>query len=88
MASGFPGNAFTSRQALDPGLRRAARFVPRGNALHRGYKVQRALTNLMGNAGRLRNVPVAAVNEHVTVRLHRPAGLPDERCRSCRHARA
>jgi acetyl esterase/lipase len=33
--------------------------------------------NLMGNAGRIRNVPVAAVNEHVTVRLHRPASLPD-----------
>jgi acetyl esterase/lipase len=33
--------------------------------------------NLMGNAGRIRDVPVAAVNEHVTVRLHRPAGLPD-----------
>ena len=32
---------------------------------------------LMGDAGRLRDVPVAAVNEHVTVRLHRPAGLPD-----------
>jgi acetyl esterase/lipase len=77
MASGFPENTFTSRQALDPGLRRAARFVPRGNALHRGYKVQRALMNLMGNAGRLRNVPVAAVNEHVRVRLHRPVSLPD-----------
>ena len=33
--------------------------------------------HLMGNAGRLRNVPVVAVNEHVNVRLHRPAGLPD-----------
>jgi acetyl esterase/lipase len=75
MASRFPANTFTSRQALDPGLRRAARFVPRGNALHRGYKVQRALTNLMGNAGRMRSVPVAAVNEHVTVRLHRPISL-------------
>ena len=31
----------------------------------------------MGNAGRIRNVPVAAVNEHVKVRLHRPTGLPD-----------
>jgi acetyl esterase/lipase len=77
MASRFPENTFTSRQALDPGLRRAARFVPRGHALHRGYKVQRALTNLMGNAGRMRNVPVAAVNEHVRVRLHRPVSLPE-----------
>ncbi|MCV7099129.1 alpha/beta hydrolase [Mycobacterium palustre] len=76
MARTFADNAFTSRQVLDPGLRKAARFLPRGYALHRGYKVQRALMNLMGNGGRLRNVPVAAVNEHVTVRLHRPAGLP------------
>lgn len=77
MTNRFPENAFTSRQALDPGLRKVARFLPRGYALHRGYKLQRALMNFMGNAGRIRNVPVAAVNEHVTVRLHRPAGLPD-----------
>ncbi|MGO9157000.1 alpha/beta hydrolase [Mycobacterium sp.] len=77
MANGFPDNAFTSRQALDPGLRKAARFLRRGNALHRGYRIQRALMNLMGNAGRIRSVPVAAVDEHVTVRLHRPAGLPE-----------
>ena len=32
---------------------------------------------LMANAGRIRNVPVVAVDEHVKVRLHRPAGLPD-----------
>jgi acetyl esterase/lipase len=31
----------------------------------------------MGNASRIRNVPVVAVNEHVKVRLHRPTGLPD-----------
>ncbi len=77
MANGFSDNAFTARQALDPGLRKAARFLPRGNALHRGYRIQRALMNLMGNAGRIRSVPVAAVDEHVTVRLHRPAGLPE-----------
>jgi acetyl esterase/lipase len=77
MANELPENAFTSRSAVDPGLRNVARFVPRGNALHRGYKLQRALMNLMSSAGRLRDVPVAVVNEHVTVRLHRPAGLPD-----------
>ncbi|MCV7381252.1 alpha/beta hydrolase [Mycobacterium alsense] len=76
MANAYAENAFTARRALDPGLRRAARFLPRGYALHRGYRVQRALMNLMGNAGRLRHVPIASVNEHVTVRLHRPAGLP------------
>jgi acetyl esterase/lipase len=77
MANRLPENAFTSRQALDPSLRKVAHFLPRGYALHRGYKFQRAVMQLMGNAGRLRNIPVAAVNEHVTVRLHRPAGLPD-----------
>ena len=77
MASRLSDNTFTSRQALDPGLRHVARFLPRGYALHRGYRVQRKLTQLMGNAGRIRNVPVVAVNEHVKVRLHRPTGLPD-----------
>lgn len=77
MANTLPRNAFTSPQAVDPGLRKVARFLPRGYALQRGYKVQRALMHLMGSAGRLRDVPVAAVNEHVTVRLHRPAGLPE-----------
>ena len=75
MANTLPDNAFTSRQALDPDLRKVARFLPKGNALQRGYKVQRAIMFLMGNAGRLRNVPVVAVNEHVKVRVHRPAGL-------------
>jgi acetyl esterase/lipase len=77
MPSRLSDNTFTSRQALDPGLRNVARFLPRGYALHRGYRVQRALTQLMANAGRIRNVPVVAVNEHVKVRLHRPTGLPD-----------
>jgi acetyl esterase/lipase len=77
MANRFPENAFTSRQALHPSLRKVARFLPRGNALYRGFKYQRRLIQLLGNAGRLRNIPVVAVNEHVTVRLHRPAGLPD-----------
>ncbi len=77
MANTVPHNPFTSPQVLDPGLRKTALFLPRGYALHRGYKLQRAIIHLMGSAGRLRDVPVAAVNEHVTVRLHRPAGLPD-----------
>ena len=75
MANGLPDNAFTSRQALDPHLRKVARFLPRGNALNHGHKFQRALMLLMGNAGRLPNVPVTAVNQHVKVRMHRPAGL-------------
>lgn len=77
MVSGSTDKAFTTRHAVDPGLRTAARFLPRGYALHRGYKLQRKLMAALGNAGRLRDTPVAAVNEHVTVRLHRPAGLPD-----------
>jgi acetyl esterase/lipase len=72
----LPENAFTSRKVLDPGLRNVARFMPRGYALHRGYKVPRAVTQVMANAGRLRHIPVVAVTEHVTVRLHRPSGLP------------
>lgn len=77
MANSSRKNAFVSRNAVDPGLRNVARFLPRGYALHRGYQVPRALMQLMANAGRLRHVPVVRVNEHVTVRLHRPAGLPD-----------
>jgi acetyl esterase/lipase len=77
MASTSAKHAFTSGHALDPGLRKVARLLPRGYALYGGYKLQRTLMNLMGNAGRIRHVPVAAVNEHVTVRLHRPVGLPD-----------
>ena len=73
----LPRDAFTSPQVVNPGLRKVARFLPRGYALHRGYKPQRAVMRLLGNAGRLRDVPVVAVNEHVTVRLHRPPGLPD-----------
>jgi acetyl esterase/lipase len=77
MANALPENAFTSPQALDPDLRKVARFLPRGYALHRGYKVQRAIMQVLGTAGRLRDVPVIAVNEHVKVRMHRPAGLPE-----------
>ncbi|WAC93835.1 alpha/beta hydrolase [Mycobacterium sp. Aquia_213] len=77
MANALPENAFTSPQALDPDLRKVARFLPRGYALHRGYKVQRAIMLALGNAGRLRDVPVVRVNEHVKVRMHRPAGLPE-----------
>lgn len=74
MAKMFSDNAFTSRQAVDPGLRKVARFLPRGYALHRGLKVQRAIMNMFGNTGRLGDVPEATVDEHVRVRLHRPDG--------------
>ncbi|OBI22564.1 alpha/beta hydrolase [Mycobacterium sp. E2497] len=77
MANRFPDNAFVARQAVDPGLRRVARFLPHGYALHRGLKVQRAIMNVFGTTGRLRDVPEATVNENVTVRLHRPGHARD-----------
>lgn len=70
--------SFTAQQAVDPALRKVARFLPRGYALHRGYKMQRALMKAVGNAGRINDVPVVTVNDHVTVRLHRHADLPDK----------
>ncbi|MEB4207730.1 alpha/beta hydrolase [Mycobacterium sp. 94-17] len=76
MAEQFPPNAFTSRRAIDPGLRPIARVLPRGYALHRGLKPQRAIMKLLGSAGRDRRVPVEAINDHVSVRVHRPVSLP------------
>ncbi|OBI24202.1 alpha/beta hydrolase [Mycobacterium sp. E2238] len=76
MADSLPDKTFTSRQVVDPGLRKVARFLPRGYALHRGLKVQRTIMNLFSSTGRLRDVPVATVDEHVTVRLHRPINAP------------
>ncbi|OBF58918.1 alpha/beta hydrolase [Mycobacterium sp. 852002-53434_SCH5985345] len=76
MASGPADNDFASRHVVNPGLRKVARFLPRGYALHRGLKVQRTIMNLFSSTGRLRDVPVATVDEHVTVRLHRPTNFP------------
>ncbi|OBG95476.1 alpha/beta hydrolase [Mycobacterium sp. E3251] len=76
MADSLPDKTFTSRQVVDPGLRKVARFLPRGYALHRGLKVQRTIMNLFSSTGRLRDIPVATVDEHVTVRLHRPINAP------------
>lgn len=76
MSNQFPADAFTARQAVDPGLRPIARILPRGYGLHRGLGVPRALMRLAAVTGRERDVPVAAVDADVTVRVHRPAGLP------------
>lgn len=73
----YPADAFTSRQAIDPGLRSIARVLPRGYALHRGLRLPRALMWLASVTGRVRDVPVIAVNDDVTVRVHRPPGLPE-----------
>jgi acetyl esterase/lipase len=58
--------------AVDQELRTAARFLPKGYALHRGLTVPRALMNVVGWMGRLKGVEVAAVNGDVSVRIHRP----------------
>lgn len=75
MSNQYPADAFTSRHAVDPGLRSIARFLPRGYGLHRGLRVPRALMGLAGVTGRERDVPVVAVDGNVTVRIHRPAEL-------------
>lgn len=77
MSNQYPADAFTSRQALDPSLRSIARILPRGYSLHRGLALPRALMRLAGLTGRERDVPVVAVDADVTVRVHRPAGLPE-----------
>ncbi|MDP7702066.1 alpha/beta hydrolase [Mycobacterium sp. TY815] len=76
MSNQYPADVFTSRHAVDPDLRSIARILPRGYGLHRGLRLPRALMGLAGVTGRERDVPVAAVNGDVTVRVHRPAGLP------------
>ena len=77
MANTLPHNASHLTQVLIPACARWPDSCLADTLLHRGFKPQRALMHLLGNAGRIRNVPVAAVNQHVTVRLHRPASLPD-----------
>lgn len=57
---------------FNPELRRLARVLPKGYALHRGLTLPRALMALAGRAGRARGVEVAKVNGDVTVRIHRP----------------
>lgn len=59
---------------IDPELRRVARILPKGYALHRGLAVPRALMALAGYTGRMRGVEVARVNSDVAVRVHRPRG--------------
>lgn len=59
---------------IDPELRRIARILPKGYALHRGLAVPRALMALAGYTGRMRGVEVARVNSDVAVRVHRPRG--------------
>ncbi len=57
---------------FDPELRRLARVLPKGYALHRGLAAPRALMALAGRIGRVRGVEVVGVAPGVTVRIHRP----------------
>jgi acetyl esterase/lipase len=61
---------------FDPELRKLARVLPKGYALHRGLTLPRSLMALAGWAGRVRGVEVANVNGDVTVRIHRPTHAP------------
>ncbi|MFV8048749.1 alpha/beta hydrolase [Mycobacterium sp. 48b] len=60
---------------VDPELRRAARALPGGYALHRGLGLPRILMNLAGRAGRLDGVDTVVVDRDVTARVHRRADL-------------
>lgn len=69
--------AFTSGPNVDPDLRTTARILPRGYALNSGLAVPRAAMTLLGRIRAAREVPVATVDDDVSVRLHRPARLAD-----------
>ena len=58
--------------AFDPELRKLARLLPKGYALHRGLTIPRALMYAAGAAGRIRSVESTSVNSNVSVRIHRP----------------
>jgi acetyl esterase/lipase len=73
----MPTKRPSAMQDVDPGLRVAARLLPRGSALRRGLAAPRTVMALFGKIGARRGVDVAAVNPHVTVRVHRPAQSAD-----------
>ncbi|MDG4662965.1 alpha/beta hydrolase [Mycobacterium sp. 236(2023)] len=62
---------------VDPELRRLARLLPGGYALHRGLRLPRALMNLAGRTGRLARVDAVTVNPHVAIRLHQRPELSE-----------
>lgn len=68
-------SAYTSAGVLDPELRRTARFLPRGFALHRGLAVQRRLMRLAGAAGALASTEVVQLPGGPALRIIRP---PDD----------
>lgn len=60
--------------SVDPQLRKAARLLPKGYALHRGFSKPRAFMKAMGKVARLRGVRDTPVNADVRVRVHRANG--------------
>lgn len=68
-------------EQVDPQLRRLARLLPGGYALHRGLTFPRAVMNLAVRTGRLKDVesvPVDPVRPEVSVRVHRSAASSGE----------
>ncbi len=62
---------------FDPELRKLARVLPKGYALHRGLRLPRSLMALAGRVGRVSGVDVINVNADVSVRIHRPRVMAD-----------
>jgi acetyl esterase/lipase len=59
-------------KSVDPELRKAARLLPPGYALHRGLSAPRAFMNVVGWVGRIRGLKQEQINANVSVRVHRP----------------
>lgn len=58
--------------SVDPQLRKAARLLPKGYALHRGFSKPRAFMKAVGRLARIRGVRDTPVNADVRVRVQRP----------------
>src|ERR1700759_1603721 len=66
-----------SLPSVDPELRKAARLLPKGYALHRGLSAPRAFMNVAGWVGRIRGLKQERVNSKVSVRIHRAKSQGD-----------
>ncbi|MBF4161410.1 alpha/beta hydrolase [Nocardioides acrostichi] len=67
---------YASPPALDPGLRAAARFLPRGARVHWGLRVQRFLTDTAMRATAKRDITTVPISPGVGVRVHHPGSTP------------
>jgi acetyl esterase/lipase len=63
---------------INPGLRRAARFLPRSANLVRGLRFQRLAFSVIGVAGARPGVRVVRVPGGPPVRVHQPPGASDK----------